>query len=126
MEPSNDPGHEVAILSRRQQIAVGTITICCLCLMAVHWGLEYYRRGRTIDIERPFVSPHFELKIDLNKATWAELTLLPEISETMARRVVEYRNVHGSFEALDEIKDVKGIGPRTFARIEPYLFPIQP
>ena len=109
-------------LQRRQQLAVGTITIVCLCLMVTSWAVEFWRRGRSVDIQRPFTPPNVQLKIDLNRAPWPELTLLPGISETMARRVVEHRQRHGRFHTLEEIQQVKGIGPRTFARIEPYLY----
>ena len=118
-------GH-ASILGRRQQLAAGTITILSLALMAVSQGVHSWRRGRSIDVDRPFVPPVVELQIDLNRAEWPELTLLPDISETMARRVVEYRNLHGGFASLDELKNVKGIGPRTFSKIEPYLLSITP
>lgn len=115
-----------SILNRRQQLAAGTITILSLSLMAVAQGVHLWRRGRSIDVDRPFMPPVVELRIDLNRAEWPELTLLPDISETMARRIVEYRKLHGGFASMDEIKNVKGIGPLTFSKIEPYLLSITP
>lgn len=114
------------LLNWRQQLTAGTITILCLSLMAVSQGVHSCRRGRSINVDRPFMSPVVELRIDLNRAEWPELTLLPDISETMARRVVEYRKLHGGFTSMDEIKNVKGIGPLTFSKIEPYLLSITP
>lgn len=113
-------------LSRRHQVTVAVVLSSCLCVLAVSTTLEYFRRGRRINIERPFDAPNVELRIDINSAEWPELTLLPDISETMARRIVEHRQLNGEFDSLASVQDVKGIGPRTFARIAPYLFPIAP
>lgn len=114
------------ILSRRHQSAAASITAACLCVLLLSWLLELSRRGKMIDIDRPFDPPVVEFKIDINSAEWAELTLLPDISETMARRVVAYRESHGPFSSLEELQQVKGIGPRTLAGMKPWLFPIAP
>lgn len=111
-------------MSRRHQLAAGTITIVCLCVMIVSWGIEFVHRGHSIDIDRSIEAPNVELKIDINQAAWPELTLLPEISETMARRIVEHREEHGKFKSRDEVTNVRGIGPRTLDAIEPYLFAV--
>jgi len=39
---------------------------------------------------------------------------LPRIGPTMARRIVEYREVNGPFAAIEDIQNVPGIGPATF------------
>ena len=92
-------------MSRRHQLAAATITLLCLCLMLVSWTLEWVRRGNSIDIERPPDVVGVELKIDINRAAWPELTLLPEISETMARRIVTHRQRNGPFESLESIME---------------------
>lgn len=114
------------LLTERQQLAASLILVICLSLMLLSWGMRSMRQERMIDIERPFERRKVELVIDVNHATWPELTLLPEISETMARRIVEYREIQGRFETLEDLKHVRGIGPRTFEQVQPYLSPIQP
>lgn len=114
------------ILSRRHQVTAAVLTAICLSILGITSLLEHARRGRSINIDRPFDPPVTELLIDINSAEWPELTLLPKISETMARRIVEHRTQHGSFDSLDSVQQVKGIGPRTFSRIEPYLAPVAP
>lgn len=47
--------------------------------------------------------------LDLNRASAAELELLPRIGPALARRVVEAR----PFASVDELVRVRGIGPRT-------------
>jgi len=117
---------DTIILTRRHQLTAGAVTLFCLLLMAGYWTWEYQRRGRLINVDRPNTVARIDLKVDLNQADWPELTLLPEISETMARRVVEFRELNGRFQSLNEVQQVKGIGPRTFARIKPFLSSIPP
>ena len=57
-------------------------------------------------------------KVDLNRAeTWL-LRVLPGIGETLAQRIVDYRNQNGPFRNIHELIEVEGIGPATYERIE--------
>ncbi len=51
--------------------------------------------------------------IDVNTAGAATLHLLPGIGAKLAQRVTEYRTRHGSFESIERLQDVRGIGLRT-------------
>lgn len=50
--------------------------------------------------------------LDLNSATAAQLETLPGIGPVLARRIVEYRTSRGRFQRLDDLLQVKGVGPR--------------
>ncbi len=56
-------------------------------------------------------------KINLNKATVAELVVLKGIGEKTATKIVEYRQAHGDFKTIEEIVNVKGIGEKSFAKM---------
>ena len=56
--------------------------------------------------------------LNLNFATQAELESLPGIGPTIAQRIIEYRESHGGFRTVEEIKDVKGIGEMIFSEIK--------
>lgn len=58
-------------------------------------------------------------KIDLNRASLAELDALPGIGPVLAARIVEHRRRHGPFRRADDLLAVPGIGPALFARLEP-------
>ncbi len=56
-----------------------------------------------------------EGKININTATVEELSEgLTKVGPKYAAAIVEYRQEHGDFETPEEIKNVKGIGDKTF------------
>lgn len=66
-------------------------------------------------------------RIDPNTAPWWELTALPQIGPTIAQRIVAFREDHAAhaaspaFACLADLDRVRGIGPKTLARIGPFL-----
>lgn len=59
--------------------------------------------------------------VDLNRATAAQLELLPGIGPASAARIVAYREQIGGFRSVDELDGVSGIGSRTMERLRPLL-----
>ena len=53
-------------------------------------------------------------KINLNTATLQELMTLERIGPKHAQSIIDYRQTYGSFEKIEDIMKVKGIGPKTF------------
>lgn len=60
-------------------------------------------------------------RLDLNRATTEELDALPGIGPVLARRIVEHRERHGAFRSLEELRAVRGVGPRLLDRLRPRL-----
>lgn len=58
---------------------------------------------------------------DLNKADKIELDALPGIGPSLAQRIVDYREEHGAFQNIEEIKNVKGIGDAMFEKLRQYI-----
>ena len=63
--------------------------------------------------------------ININTADAKELEKLPRIGPAMAKRIIEYRQLQGSFKSLDDLIKVRGIGQKTLGLIRPYLVEIQ-
>ncbi|MBT9048425.1 competence protein [Lactobacillus delbrueckii subsp. bulgaricus] len=59
--------------------------------------------------------------INLNTATASDLQKLNGIGEKKAEQIVAYRQEKGSFKSIDELKEVSGIGDKTFAAIKDQL-----
>nr|WP_228155361.1 ComEA family DNA-binding protein [Acinetobacter sp. ACNIH2] len=51
-------------------------------------------------------------KIRLNSATSEQLQQLSGIGEKKAEAILQYRQQHGKFKTVDELQQVKGIGPK--------------
>jgi competence protein ComEA len=56
--------------------------------------------------------------LNLNAATPDQLEQLPGVGEVLARRIVEFRDTHGGFRTVDQLRDVSGIGDRKYAELK--------
>lgn len=56
--------------------------------------------------------------ININTATAEELTALDGIGQKRAEAIVAYRSENGAFAAVEDIKNVSGIGDATFEKIK--------
>ncbi len=57
-------------------------------------------------------------KVDINRAEAWLLAALPEIGETRARAIIDYRQKNGPFHSSDELVKVPGIGSATYEKIK--------
>jgi competence protein ComEA len=59
-------------------------------------------------------------KVNLNSASAQQLTTLPGVGEKLAARIIEYRQ-KSAFRSIQELINVKGIGEKNFAKLQPYI-----
>jgi len=52
--------------------------------------------------------------VNINTATAAELETLPGVGPVIAKRIIDYREKYGGFKNIGELKNVSGIGDKTF------------
>ena len=60
-------------------------------------------------------------KININTATAEMLTNVPGIGPKTAAKIVSYRKENGTFQGLDDLLEVKGIGDKSLKKMMPYL-----
>ncbi len=68
--------------------------------------------SENIDLKIP------DRKVNLNTATLKELESLPGIGSELGKRILEFREKKGNFSTIDEIVNVKGIGPKTLEKLK--------
>jgi competence protein ComEA len=61
--------------------------------------------------------------LDLNSATLEQLEALPGIGPVTAQKILDYRQQHGAFHAVDELQGVPGIGPAHMAQLKGLVIP---
>ena len=60
-------------------------------------------------------------KININTASEYELSLNPNISRDIAKAIIIYRNQHGNYQKLEDLKKIVFINEEMFQKIVPYL-----
>lgn len=99
-------------LSRRDAWILTALLGAALVLLACRaWGPREPRPFAIARLDPPAPLP----RIDLNRASAAELEALPGIGPVMARTLIARR----PFRSLEDLERVPGLGPRGIARLEP-------
>ena len=57
-------------------------------------------------------------KVNINTAGSEELQTLPGVGPAIASRIIDYRNTRGSFQSVEEIKSVSGIGEKIYEKLK--------
>jgi len=124
----NDDRHPSArptpwrLLKRADQAALAVLNLFAIAAISGYWVAQGGLSGRLIDVDRR-TPQTAQFQIDPNSAEWPEWAQLPEIGETLARRIVESRQQQGPFQDVEDLRRVRGIGPRTLEKIRPYIRP---
>lgn len=118
--PGDQLGQITLWLRRGDQTLFGLLLIALLVLLiAFRWKLS---GGLRTPIE--IVSQHpreYFYSIDINNASWVEWAQLDGIGEKLARRIVKDREDHGAFRSVDDVRRVRGLGPKLIEKLRPFL-----
>lgn len=66
----------------------------------------------------PAVGEPGAARVDLNSASLAVLDTLPGVGPVTAQRIVDWRTQHGRFGAVEQLREIEGIGPTRFGRLK--------
>jgi len=114
------------LLRRADQAALAAAVVVCLASMVGWWLWQGGGQGRIIHIEQ--AEPlEATFAVDINNSYWFELAQIPDIGETLGRRIVAEREQNGPYLDHDDMRQrVSGIGPKTLEQMQPYLLPMPP
>ena len=111
------------VLRRGDQLLVASILMVAVSLGGIYYGVQRMRSVEYIDIDEA-PAANYAFMVDLNQADWPELAQLPGIGETLAKRIVESREMQGPFLDHSDLQRVRGIGPRTVESLRDFLLPM--
>lgn len=103
-------------LKRSDQLVLGVVLIFCVALTIIYWIRLSAWGQEVVEIDRQ-QSETLNYQIDINSATWVELSLLEGIGETIALRIVEDRKQNGFYQIVDDLQRVRGIGKKTIKKL---------
>ncbi|MEX2012182.1 MAG: ComEA family DNA-binding protein [Patescibacteria group bacterium] len=75
----------------------------------------------TVSSATPTAAPTTSGVISINFASQAELETLPGIGPSKANAIISYRLANGPFVRIDDLVNVKGIGPKTLESLRPLI-----
>ncbi|KXA41038.1 MULTISPECIES: ComEA family DNA-binding protein [Staphylococcus] len=62
-----------------------------------------------------------QTKVNLNSAKENELTTVNGLGPSKAKAIIEFRETKGPFNSVDQLKNVKGIGEKSFEKLKEYF-----
>jgi competence ComEA-like helix-hairpin-helix protein len=98
------------------KFACGLITIVLLLSPIAHT----FARSEQRKVKKQPAEVRFA-PIDINTASAEDFTKLPGIGPELARRIVAYREKHGPFRRVEDLLVIRGIGPKKWRTVRPYL-----
>jgi len=91
-----------------------------ICIPVWLWFCESGKTNISFSVEHPTRELHY--LVDLNNAPKSELLQLSGIGETLAGRIVEYRNDVAPFKDVTDIEKIHGIGVKKREAATPYVY----
>lgn len=107
------------------QLTKNEFKVLCAVALILFFGsllqLTFKRYPQLLNMVNLIESNYIYSKIDVNLADAEALERLPYIGPYSAQQIVEFRNVHGRFSSLEELKQIRGIRETNYERFVPYL-----
>jgi comEA protein len=107
----------------------GTVAMIVLIGFLIAWGMAVAFQ-RTVPLDESPIGARVaddtgsdalpDMRVRINSASPAELSVLPGIGPALAHRIAEHRERHGRFATVDDLQSVSGIGVATIDRLRPY------
>ena len=100
-------------------LILALLALCCACAAIPYWARPVWNAVHAPVHDVPFECVDFRL--DINRASAAELVKINGIGEVISQRIVEYREANGAFADLNQLKNVAGIGDAKLELLRPQI-----
>lgn len=80
---------------------------------------EYQPLGQAL--QQSHSSSKKESLVNINTADESKLITLPGIGPSKAQAIIQYREEHGPFKKIEDLKSVSGIGEKTFEKLKDFI-----
>lgn len=112
-------------MKKAQTIPMLIVIIVFIAVIVVMLAFRYHADfmpilGESSDVKSTNIDL-YDGKININTANAETLCALPGIGNTLASRIIEYRQRCGAFHTIKDLKNVKGINENIFHEIEAYI-----
>lgn len=97
------------------------ILFVCVVLFGSLLQVAFKRYPFLSDIVNLIDSDRIYDKVDINTGSFEELVDIPYIGEYTAANIIQYRQEHGVFTDIKQVKNVKGIRDKNYQRFYQYL-----
>jgi competence ComEA-like helix-hairpin-helix protein len=94
--------------------ALGWLSMASIMGAVLYVGIASSSNVREEDLGTPFV-------LDLNRASEAELNLLPGVGPKMVRSILDYRQSQGGFDSVEDLMEIPGIKEGRLRQLAPYV-----
>lgn len=124
----------MAFLTRQEKYIIAFLAVGAICGVSYFYykeshppiNINFRRPSQKDDALRKDAALQEELdrllseakSVNINRASLEELMTLKGVGPVLAHRIIEYRRQNGPFHNKDELKKVKGIGPKKFDAIK--------
>lgn len=107
--------------AKKQLIVIFFLTTTLFVGAVIKAGVDYHWWLPETEIISYLNPEDIKIKLDVNKAPWYELVLLPKLGEVKAKAIVIYREKYGDFKTVDELAKVNGIGASIIDAIRDHI-----
>lgn len=111
-----------------RNLITGSAILLLISAFALVWHNSNHKNSKPagLNFGNNFLSPEQKFlvcgRFDVNSATMEELESIPRIGPSLAKKIYEFRFQRGSIANLDELLEVKGVGPGILGVIRRYLY----
>ena len=95
-----------------------SVVLFIIATVLLSVGFDYCRKLHSPIFRLSFMEEESARKININTADKEVLMSVKGIGETIAQRILDYRQKFGRFDSEEELKEVKGISDYKFERLK--------